>query len=149
MKKIKNLILTFLILICGTLAFSQTLTDSEILIQLKNDAHINTLKCPTIINSEYRLDCIMAYAPKTVEYEYTVAYYVKDIDVYKAKSILEPSVIDNVKKTDNEGLIEWKKNKVTFKYSYYDMDGVYLFTIIVSPDKYTIMYWYFLYHHFH
>ena len=88
-----------------------------------------------MVDSETRLDNVIALPKKTFQYNYTLAGMVKDsIDIIETKKHLEP-IITNLVRT-NPAMKPQRDNKCTLNYYYKDKFGNHLFTISVTPEQY-------------
>ena len=91
--------------------------------------------CPIMIDSYTQLDNVEALPNKIFQYNYTIINMVKDsIDLYEMKEYLEPTIVNFV--STSSDLQFARDNDLTVNYYYKDMDGMYLFTISVTPEKY-------------
>lgn len=91
--------------------------------------------CPIIIDSETRLDNTISLPNKILQYNYTTINIVKDsVNIDNVKIQLESKLINNVK--NNPQMKTLKDYKTTFNYYYKDKNGLFLFIISVTPDKY-------------
>jgi hypothetical protein len=92
--------------------------------------------CPITVDKETRLDNAIALPDNTFQYNYTLVNMLKDsIDVEGIQKQLEPSVVNIVK--TNPGMKNFRENNVRVQYAYKDKNGVFLFQIDVTPDKYN------------
>jgi len=90
---------------------------------------------PVMIDSETRLDKVITPDKKTFQYTYTMINMEKEkVDTIAMKKTGEPFII-NVVKTSPD-LEPQRKNEMTIVYYYKDKNGDYLFSVIVTPDKY-------------
>lgn len=91
--------------------------------------------CPIMVDNMTRLDNAITLPDKVFQYNYTIINLVKDsIDLDKIKSNLEPTITNYVK--TNPDMQTMREYETTFKYSYKDMNGVFLFDITVKPEQY-------------
>jgi hypothetical protein len=92
--------------------------------------------CPMMVDKETRLDNAMALPDNTFQYNYTAVNMVKDsVDAGEIQRQIEPGLVNNVK--TNPGMKSFRENKVRVLYTYKDKNGVFLFQIEVTPDKYN------------
>lgn len=91
--------------------------------------------CPIMVDSETRLDNTIAMSNNVFQYNYTLINMLKEsLDITFARAQLEPNIINNVKTSPDMKF--QRDNNATINYYYKDKEGVHLFTISVTPDKY-------------
>lgn len=91
--------------------------------------------CPMMVDSETRFDNAAASPNKTFQYYYTlVNVEINEVNPAEGKKILEPQ-ITNIVKT-NPDMKAMRDIGVTFKYNYRDKNGIFIFDIVIGPDKY-------------
>ena len=91
--------------------------------------------CPIMVDAETRLDNTIALPGNIFQYNYTLVNTDKaNVDTVGMKNYLERS-ITNVVKTNPQMKFQ-RDHKTTLNYYYKDKNGVYLFIISVTPDKY-------------
>jgi hypothetical protein len=136
----KKSLLVVVLLFFTLFSFSQQLTDHEVYVELRNVCESMNASCPYMLDSETRLDNLMAFEPKTIQYNGTLVNYSKsDLNVNVLKANLEPTLVNKVRTTPELGI--FREYKVTISYYYYDKYGQFLFSIIISPDKYGTVYY--------
>lgn len=92
--------------------------------------------CPVMIDRETRLDNAIALPENKFQYNYTLVNLVKDsINIDEIQTAITPGIVNTVK--TNPEMKDFRENKVTVQYSYKDKNGVFLFQIDVTPDKYN------------
>lgn len=90
--------------------------------------------CPYAVDKDTRLDNTLAIE-KTLQYNYTLVNMTVDsMNVDNIKAYVEKNAINNIK--TNPDMKLYRDNNVTLAYSYKDKNGVFLFKIDVTPDKY-------------
>ncbi|MCL1934350.1 MAG: hypothetical protein FWF53_11135 [Candidatus Azobacteroides sp.] len=90
---------------------------------------------PVMIDSETRLDNMITLDKKTFQYNYTLVNMEKGkVDTIAMKNKLEPLIINGVKTSPDAEY--QRKNEMTLVHYYKDKNGNYLFSVIVTPDKY-------------
>jgi len=97
----------------------------------------NTLNksCPVMLDADTRGDNVMALPNKTFLYNYTLINYENGmLDTTILKNNLTPNMINMVK--TNPDMKYCRDNEVTLKYVYKDKNGNYMFSIVISPEKY-------------
>lgn len=91
--------------------------------------------CPVMIDSETRLDNVMAFPENIFQYTYTLVNMEKStVDTLQLKNSVEPNIVNFVKTNPQMKYIRDKS--VTVNYYYKDKKGKYLFMISVKPDQY-------------
>jgi hypothetical protein len=104
----------------------QQTKDSIIETALKKEAAKFNKTGGKMIDDETRMDSVAVTKGKVVNYYYTLIKDLKgDLDTTALKKAMRPQI----KKTlsTNEELKIARKNKVSFKYHYYDKNGEYAF----------------------
>lgn len=91
--------------------------------------------CPFMVDSETRLDNSIALPKNVFQYNYTLVNLLKEtLDIVSLIDQIEPSIINHVK--TNPDMKFLRDNNATINYYYEDKEGVYLFTVSVTPDQY-------------
>ncbi|MCX6246617.1 MAG: hypothetical protein NTW10_02685 [Bacteroidetes bacterium] len=91
--------------------------------------------CPIMVDAETRLDNAIALPGNIFQYNYTLVNIDKaNADTLSMKNYLGPSITNFVK--TNPQMKFQRDHKTTMNYYYKDKNGVYLFIISVTPDKY-------------
>ena len=91
--------------------------------------------CPIMVDSETRLDNAVTLPENIFQYNYTLITAQKDsLNIEALQAYIEPRLINTVKTTPE--LKPYRDNKVTMAYQYKDKNGVFLFKVLVTPDKY-------------
>lgn len=91
--------------------------------------------CPTLIDSDTRLESVAALPPRTLQFHYTLINVEKDnVDSTAFKKYIEPILIEDTK--TNPKMKFQRKRSITVNYVYKDKDGKYICAISMSPDKY-------------
>jgi hypothetical protein len=92
--------------------------------------------CPFMVDQETRLDNTVALPDNIFQYNYTLVNYDKsEVNNDTIRKYVEPGIVNNVK--TNPSLKSFRDNKVTMQYQYKDKNGVFLLSIVVTPDQYT------------
>jgi len=90
---------------------------------------------PIMLDSETRLDSMMPTDNKTFRSTYTlVNMETGKVDTTAMKSRVEPYIINTVKTSPE--MESQRQQEITFVFYYKDKNGNYLFSIVVTPDKY-------------
>jgi hypothetical protein len=93
--------------------------------------------CPVMLDQTTRLDGTIAGPGKILVYRYTlVGLSFDDVDTSAMKAYLLPRILNNVK--TSEDMKAFRENEVTMHYDYYDMNGVSVLSIRVSPEDYSL-----------
>ena len=128
------LIITILAYSCMN---SSSNKDTEIQNKLKQVANEVNKDCPRIIDSETRLDNAGAFSNRTLLYNFTLVNKERSqIDTLLLKNSMEPSIINQFKTSPIFALA--RQNHINVKYYFKDRNGIYLFTISITPNKYII-----------
>jgi len=98
--------------------------------ELQKAADTWNAKAPIMMNETTRFDSMTILPPKTMQYNITMIFDVKDsIDTDYLDSQI-PAVVKGLK-TLPENL---KQDEVTISYSYSDKDGNFVHKITITPD---------------
>lgn len=104
----------------------------QVMIQMSSEMNKS---CPIMIDANTRLDNTVALANNTFQYNYTLINNEKATsDAKRMKEFLEPTIVNIVK--SNPELKFQRDHGTTLNYNYKDKNGVFLFNISVTPDKY-------------
>jgi len=110
----------------------KTTTANKTLMEAPSNVNRNL---PIMVDSETRLDNMVTPDSKTFQYIYTlVNIETGKIDTTDIKSRMEPYIINNVKTSPE--MESQRQREITFIFYYKDKNGNYLFSIVVTPDKY-------------
>ena len=91
--------------------------------------------CPVMIDSMTRLDNTIAFPGKVLQYNYTLVSLGKsDADTIKAKAFLEPRILNTIRTSPQMKYL--REHETTFNYYYKDKNGMYFFSIEITPDRY-------------
>ncbi len=113
-------------------AVKTTLVKEQLLLSVQQ-ANEN---CPMMVDEDTKLEGVMYREGPELEYRYTmVNLLAEDYDGESIQSVVEKSIIENVKK--DETLAFAKLNQVTFTYIFNDKKGDFLLKVKVTPDKYN------------
>ncbi|MFD0998265.1 hypothetical protein ACFQ21_03065 [Ohtaekwangia kribbensis] len=103
--------------------------------QLQQAASNLNKSCPMMIDPETRLDTVTIPAVRVFQYNYTLVNMKKaSVDMEDLKNFLTPTIVENVKTSPQLQL--FREQNTTLSYRYNDLDGVFLFDIVVTPDLY-------------
>jgi uncharacterized membrane protein YraQ (UPF0718 family) len=103
---------------------------------LELTASVINKMCPVMVDKDTRLDGAAVIDRKILQYNYTFVNFAKEqLDVNGIKSQFEPSIINQVK--TNPELKAIRDNNLDLEYTYKDKNGVFLFTIHVTPQDYN------------
>jgi len=90
---------------------------------------------PFMVDSETRLDNAIPLPNSTLQYNYTLVNFTKDmIDVESFEAIMRPQIVNNVR--TNPQMEHPRKNNWTLIYVYKDKEGNHLVSITITPDDY-------------
>lgn len=111
------------------------LSDEEVASLIKESSKVGNSQLPTIIEEGLVLKEMRFVEPKTIEYIYQFSDLEKDdlsqTAIRDSKNAVTYSMTS---KKDVERLL--KDNKVTFRFTYYDMNDELIFTLDVTPNQY-------------
>jgi len=111
---------------------SKLTSPNKTLMQAAGNANRNL---PIMLDSETRLDNMMSTDNKTFQYTYTlVNMETGKVDTTVMKNRAEPYIINTVKTSPE--MESQRQQEITFVYYYKDKNGNYLFSVVVTPDKY-------------
>jgi hypothetical protein len=111
--------------------FSDTAIEKT-LVKAANDMNKT---CPTMVDRETRLDNTVVLPGKIFQYNYTFIHGTKDsLDFVRLQNEMEPAVLNGVKTSPD--LKVYRNHNVTMAYNYVDKNGMFLFKILITPEKY-------------
>lgn len=125
------------ILVCAVLFiivektfFKTPSTDKEVLKFVKG----MNKNCPSMVDPETRLDEVIAFADKNLQFNYTLIHMIKDsLPVTRLKNYMEPVILNKIK---NSGTLkQFINKKLTWIYSYNDKNGDFIFKVTYSPEQ--------------
>lgn len=121
---------TVTIVLLNYSSFTQPSFD-KMMVKISNDMNKN---CPYMVDKETRLDNTAAVG-NTIAYNYTLINMgINEIDLASIKNYMEQTLVNNTK--TNPDMKVFRENNATIDYNYKDKDGVFLFKVQVTPDKY-------------
>ncbi len=130
--KIFGAILVFVVLfiIVEKVFFKTRSTDKEVLNFVKG----MNKTCPAMVDPETRLDKVIAFADKNLQFNYTLVHQVRDLlPVEQLKQYMEPVILNEIK---NSGTLrKFINKKLTWIYSYNDKNGDFVFKVEYSPEQ--------------
>ncbi len=135
-KKIFSLALTLICLVvfCSGCDFSKKKSSVDLQSMMQIASEINKA-CPVFVDSDTRLDNVLALPDKKLKYNYTLVNLAKEsIDTAILKTNLEPVIIKNIQVSKEMETL--RDNDVIFIYSYKDMNGDPVIEIEITPDLY-------------
>jgi hypothetical protein len=102
---------------------------------MMNAANEINKTCPLMVDKETRLDNAIALPENKFQYNYTLVNFEKEaLNIEEVKGKIEPNIV-NIVKTNPQMKI-MRDNSTTVVYNYKDKNGVFLFEVAVTPDKY-------------
>jgi hypothetical protein len=124
------LVLTVLFIIVEKFFFKTHSTDKEVLNFVKG----MNKTCPAMVDPETRLDKVIAFADKNLQFNYTLVHQVRDLlPVEQLKQYMEPVILNEIK---NSGTLrKFLNKKLTWIYSYNDKNGDFVFKVEYSPEQ--------------
>ncbi len=135
MKKLFNRIFVTLYIVISIFVFSNCSEKITVDRLIEQTIAINKPQCPMAIDKDTRLDSLKHPQEGTIEYFYTL---VNNSDVNSANInnfALENYLINNIK--NNAELKSLRRLNATFKMTYFDKNGVFLFSFDITPEKYN------------
>jgi hypothetical protein len=91
--------------------------------------------CPSMIDTETRLDKVMASSDKNLQFNYTLIHMNKDsLPIERLKKYLEPRILQKIKTSPT--LNQFLYKNLTWIYSYNDMKGDFIFKITYTPEQF-------------
>ena len=91
--------------------------------------------CPIRVDQSTQLDNAIALPDNVFQYNYTLLNITKaEVNLDTMKKYFEPGVVNRVR--TNPDMKIFRDNRATVNYTYNDMNGVFIFKIVVTPDMY-------------
>lgn len=110
--------------------------DANNITQLEDLVHQNNARCPIMIDEYTRMDSITLLPAKHVLFNMTVGLKKEDINLDVVKPIIDSAVINDVR---NMPVFEaYRQFRTTIVYFYKDREGMFLFSVKVTPDEYQV-----------
>ena len=102
---------------------------------METDAREINAKCPSMLDSETRLDRAAFLPDSTFQYSYTLVNMLKDsVDISSLYNQAEQPVTNDAR--TNPKLQAYRDHKITIAFNYSDKNGAFLFKVMVTPEKY-------------
>lgn len=90
---------------------------------------------PKMVDEYSRLDSASAVSDQIFKYHYTLVNMSKtEVNSDTVEKYIRPGIIENVKTSPD--LKDFRDNKITMSYNYYDKNGDFVLNIDVSPEMY-------------
>ena len=90
--------------------------------------------CPSMVDPETRLDKVIAFADKNLQFNYTLINRLRDsLPVERLKRYMEPIILNKIKTSGS--LRKFLDKKLTWIYSYNDKKGNFIFKVEYSPEQ--------------
>ncbi len=135
-KRLFPVIFTFLLLLAGGSAFSQTTTITDFEKGMAEMAASMNQQMPMMINDVTRLDNIATQPGKKLIYNYTILNPHKEPRNYLAyKDMVEPELIEIAR--NNPQMQTFRDNNVVLFYNYKDENGVVQFTVEINTGNFN------------
>ena len=131
---LRTIIIVVVVVLAGALMkqFFKSPSFEQVMLQAANEMNKS---CPTMIDSETRLDSATVILPKIFQYNYTLINYEKEeLDILELENMLEQSIVNSVRISPE--MKDFRDNKVVINFYYNDKNGDYLLHISVSPEQY-------------
>lgn len=107
------------------------LSDKDLLKEVQKG---NSL-CPIEVDEFVRIDSFSMPKSKTfMQYGTAIGVFKEEVNLDTVRKYIEPSLLENVK--TNPQLRHARKSKITFIYSFNDMNGEVFYEYIVTPEMY-------------
>lgn len=91
--------------------------------------------CPVMIDSLTRLDNTIGLPGKVLQYNYTLVTIDRSNgDTTRIKAFIEPRILNTIKTSLQMKYL--REHETTFNYYYRDKNGMYYFSLSITPDKY-------------
>lgn len=135
-KRLFPVLFTFLLLLAGGSAFSQTTTITDFEKGMAEMAASMNQQMPMMINDVTRLDNIATQPGKKLIYNYTILNPYKEPRNYLAyKDMVEPELIEIAR--NNPQMQTFRDNNVVLFYNYKDENGVVQFTVEINTGNFN------------
>lgn len=127
----------FFIALVGVFMFLQSRMEKPLLdSKLMQAANEINRAAPIMVDSVTRFDNAVALTNNKIQFNYTLISADKEnIDTAAFKEQMAPLIVNFIK-TDPKAKL-FKENETAFIFHYRDKNGIYLFSINVSADKYN------------
>lgn len=123
-----------LVVIAGGLAIKKIMNSDKVMEVLAKQVNA---KAPMMVDNVTRFDSAVVLPGNRFQYNCTLISVEKgQLDSIKAKELLEPGMENTIKTSDAVDLQYFRNHKTTVSYVYRDKVGQYMFTILITPDKY-------------
>lgn len=132
-KKVLPVILVLIVIKLAFMGFRKIISPSSDNFVVQAARKINE-RCPYNVDSETRLDSVNAPDNYTFKYSYTLINSIVSNFDSIAISDFKQDVIYNIKTSTKMNYI--KEHNVNLNYYYNDINGIFLFKILITPDMY-------------
>lgn len=103
------------------------------LVQIANEMNES---CPIVVDSETRLDNVVALPNNVLQYNYTLVNYSQEqLDPDQLKAGMEPGILANA--STNPDMKMFRDNKTTLSYYYSDKNGAFVMKLVITPEMYV------------
>jgi len=103
--------------------------------QLTKSANDMNKTYPAMVDRETRIDNVVALPDKVFQYNFTFINLLKDsVDFVSMAREMQPNLLNGVKSSPD--LKTFRDHRVTMAYQYSDKNGVFMFKILITPEKY-------------
>jgi hypothetical protein len=91
--------------------------------------------CPTMVDTETRLDKVSALAENSLQFDYTLIYRYRDsVAIGNLRQYMEPVILNKIKSSPS--LSRYLNKNLTWIYSYNDRNGDFIFKITYTPEQF-------------
>ncbi len=91
--------------------------------------------CPAMIDQETRLDNVNAFEHNTLQYNYTLINQIKDsLVISNLTNHLGPLILNKIKTSPE--LKDYRDKNVTWIYTYFDKNGIFILRLTFTPERY-------------
>ena len=104
---------------------------SKELVAMSNELNKN---CPFMVDNLTRLDNAVILPNNVIQYNYTIVTVKDSLDVASMKQQMEPNIVNTVR--THPEMQRLRELETTMNYYYKDINGVFLFSISVTPENY-------------
>ena len=91
--------------------------------------------CPVQMTEDVRLDSCTT-SNLRINYYYTLSHKMSSALTTESMDIMSSNLIEQV--TTDPGLNGMRKNEVSFAYYYFDINGMLVFSKLISPEDYAV-----------
>lgn len=91
--------------------------------------------CPSMVDLETRLDEVVAFGDRNLQFNYTLIHMIKDsLHIARLKDYMQPVILSKIKTSPT--LRNLVNKDLTWIYSYKDRNGDFIFKITYTPESF-------------